>query len=142
MKQMKRLKQIHVRIPFALANRLAERAKEEEASGNEIVNKALAFYFERDVADESLLIAMMSETQRLLQTLDRRVDVAQKLQLEWYQQCLMFAPSTPQDKKEAALLYKTAAERAEAFLANFRRRLPNLPSLLEALLADFLEEDF
>jgi hypothetical protein len=132
---------MHVRLPSALAKELEARAKEEETSGNEIVNKALAFYFERDVADESLLIAKMSDVQRLLQTLDRRVDVAQKLQLEWYQQCLMFAPSLPQDKKEAALLYKTAAQRAEAFLSNFRRRLPNLPALLETLLADFLEED-
>jgi hypothetical protein len=117
------------------------RAKDEDISRNELVNKALALYFEKDILDESLLIAKMTEVQHAVQTLDRRVDVAQKLQLEWYQQCLMFAPSTPQNKKEADLLYKTAAERTEAFLANFRRRLPRLPALLEILLADFLEED-
>jgi hypothetical protein len=117
------------------------RSKEEEMSRNELVNKALAFYFEKDIVDESLLIAKMSEVQRLVQLLDRKVDIAQKLQLEWYQQRLMFTPQPPQDKKEAALLYKAAAERAEAFLANFRRRLPRLPALLETLLADFFEED-
>jgi uncharacterized protein (DUF1778 family) len=128
------------RVPPALMEKIEQLAKADGVSRNELVNKALALYAAKDITDESLLIAKMSEMQRAVQFLDRKIDIAQKLQLEWYQYFFMFQPDAPRDKAEASLLYKKAAEKTDSFVARFRERLPRLPALLEALLADMLEE--
>jgi uncharacterized protein (DUF1778 family) len=128
------------RVPTALMDTLEQQAKADGISRNEVVNKALTLYLTRDISDESLLIAKMSETQRIIQLLDRKIDLAQKLQLEWYQYFFMRQPDMPSDAGEASLLYKKASEKTNAFLSQFRKRLPLLPAFLEALLADMLEE--
>jgi hypothetical protein len=134
-------KRLVLRIPASLMDLLVRRSRDEGISRNELVINILALYFEKDITDESLLIAKLSDLQRSVQLLDRKVDVAQKLQLEWFQHYFLSAPPLPSNDKEAALLFRAAAERTDAFLSNFRRRLPKLPALLESLLADFLEED-
>jgi hypothetical protein len=140
MKKELKNNRLWARVPPALMEKAEEQAKADGISRNELVNKALALYLTKDISDESLFIAKMSEMQRIIQLLDRKIDIAQKLQLEWYQYFFMWQPDMPQDRDGASPLYKKAAEKTDAFLNRFRNRLPMLPALLEALLADMLEE--
>ena len=129
---------LELRTASALMNELERRARDEAVSKNEVVNKALTLYLTKDITDESLLIAKMSEMQRLIQLLDRRLDVFQKLELEWFQNCFMWTSAV--NEKELPLLRENAAEKMIGFLADFRAKLPEAPALLEALLGDMLEE--
>jgi hypothetical protein len=134
-------KQLLLRTPAPLMDRLAVRAQEEGLSKNELATKALQLYLTKDITDESLFIAKLSELQRIVQILDKKIDTAQKLQIEWFQYFFLFQPDEPQDEGERRRLVQKAAERTEELLANFRRRLPHLPAFLEALLSDYLEEE-
>jgi hypothetical protein len=120
---------------------LLQRAKDENNSESEIVTKAVTMYLTKDVTDESLLIAKMSEIIRVIQNLATRMEVSQKLDLEWYHYSLMFTPELPRDEKEQNLIQSRAAKRASDFLLSFRRRMKMMPQFLESIFGVMLEED-
>jgi hypothetical protein len=120
---------------------LAQRAKDENNTKTDIVTKALTMYLTKDVTDESLLIAKMSEITRVVQNLATRLEVGQKLDLEWYHYTLMFTPELPKDEKEQHLIQQRAAKRASDFLLAFRRRVKMMPQFLETIFGVMLEED-
>jgi hypothetical protein len=133
--------QLHLRLSAALTRRLEERARACGLSKNELINEALALYLTQDLTDESLMIAKETETQRVLGLLEKKLDLFMKLTLDWNQHLLSLLPEAPADARTRAALAKRAAERNDEFLRGFQRRLPRLPALLEALLADFLETE-
>jgi hypothetical protein len=120
---------------------IIQRAKDENSTKSAIVAKALALYLTKDITDESLLIAKMSETARAVQNLAARLEVSQKLDLEWYHYNFMFMPELPKDGKERQLVQQRAAKRAGDFLLAFRRRVKLMPQFLEAIFGMMLEED-
>jgi hypothetical protein len=120
---------------------LIQRAKDEKNSESEIITKALTMYLTKDVTDESELIAKMSEVIRVLQNLSTRIEVGQKLDLEWYHYSLMFTPELPKDEKERNLIQGRAAKRAGEFLLSFRHRMKMMPQFLESIFGVMLEED-
>jgi hypothetical protein len=132
--------EIHLRVGSGLLKRLEIRAEVENLSKNELINKALSLYLTKDLTDENLIMAKLTEMQRVIVFLEKRVDLGQRMQMEWQQYSLMFQPELPADKQGFALAARRAAERNDEFLEQFRRRLKDAPALLEALLADFLEE--
>jgi hypothetical protein len=132
--------QLWARVSPALMKRLEMRAEVENLSKNELINKALSLYLTKDLTDESLIMAKLTEMQRVIMFLEKRVDLGQRMQMEWQQYSLMFQPELPVDKQEFALTARRAAERNDEFLDKFRRRLKDSPAMLEALLADFLED--
>lgn len=99
--------------------------------------KAVELYLTKDTTDESLLIAKMSETQRIVQMLDKKIDAEQKLNMEWYQYFFMFQPEMPENEDDARMLYKRAAEKTERMLERFQKRLPRLPAFSEAAVERF-----
>jgi hypothetical protein len=120
---------------------LEQRAKEERNSESEIVTKALIMYLTKDVTDESELIAKMSEVIRVVQNLSKRLEVGQKLDLEWLQYFFLYSPELPKDEKERNLVHKRAAKRTGDFLLSFRQRMKMMPRFLESIFGMMLEED-
>jgi hypothetical protein len=120
---------------------IAQRAKDEMCSENEIVERALALYLSKDTMEESLLIAKMSEILRQIGYLQRKIDVGQKLTLEWYQYFFMYAPGLPTDQSERDLQIKKANNRVQAFLLNFRHKASKIKPFIETIFGDMLEED-
>jgi hypothetical protein len=120
---------------------LTQRAHDEHNSESEIITKALTMYLTKDVTDESELIAKMSEIIRVVENNTTKIDLGQKLGLEFLQYYIMTAPELPKDEKEAKWLQERAAKRTQKFLLSFRRRLKLMPSLLETILGNMLEED-
>jgi hypothetical protein len=120
---------------------IAQRAKDEGNAKSDIVAKALAMYLTKDITDESLLIAKMSEIARVIQNLSTRLEAGQKLDLEWYHYNFMFLPELPKDEKEQNLIQRRAAKRAGDFLLAFRRRMKMTPQFLETIFGVMLEED-
>jgi hypothetical protein len=118
-----------------------QRAKDENNTKSDIVTKALAMYLTKDITDESLLIAKMSEIARTVQNLATRLEVSQKLDLEWYHYNLMFTPELPKDEKEQNLIRQRAAKRASDFLLAFRHRMKMMPQFLETIFGIMLEEE-
>ena len=108
---------------------------------SEIITKALTMYLTKDVTDENLLIAKMSEVIRSVQNVSKRLEVGQKLDLEWLQYFFLFSPDLPKDEKERNLVHQRAAKRTGEFLLSFRRRMKMMPQFLESIFGTMLEED-
>jgi hypothetical protein len=128
-------------IPQPMKELLAQRARDERNRESEIIVKAIAAYLTRDVTDESLLIAKMSEIIRVVQNMQTKLDTGQKLDLEFFQYFFMFAPDFPEDEQEKQRVYNKGASRTQSFLAGFRRREKQMPRLLEAIFGLMLEEE-
>jgi hypothetical protein len=128
-------------IPQPVKEMLAQRARDERNRESEVVAKAIMMYLAKDVTDESLLIAKMSEIVRVVQNLQTKLDTGQKLDLEFYQYFFMFAPDFPGDEKEKQQVFGKAASRTQSFLAGFRQREKQMPRLLEAIFGMMLEEE-
>jgi hypothetical protein len=120
---------------------LENRARDEHATKADIISKALTMYLTKDITDESLLIAKMSEIIRVVGNLATRLEVSQKLDLEWQHYTLMFTPELPNDETERNLVQERAAKRAGDFLLAFRRRMKMTPKFLETIFGVMLEED-
>jgi hypothetical protein len=125
----------------AIKELLVQRANDERNSESEIITKALTLYLTKDVTDESELIAKMSEIIRVVQNLAARIEVSQKLDLEWYHYSLMFTPELPRDGKEKNIIQERAAKRAGEFLLSFRHRMKMMPQFLESIFGVMLEEE-
>jgi hypothetical protein len=61
-------------IPRPMKELLAQRARDEHNRESEIITKAVTMYLTKDVADESLLIAKMSEIIRVVGNMDAKLD--------------------------------------------------------------------
>jgi hypothetical protein len=120
---------------------IIQRARDENITKSGMVTKALTMYLTKDITDESLLIAKMSEIARAVQNLATRLEAGQKLDLEWYHYTLMFTPELPKDEKERRMVQQRAAKRAGDFLLAFRRRVKLMPQFLETVFGVMLEED-
>jgi hypothetical protein len=128
-------------IPQPVKELLAQRARDEHNRESEIIAKAITMYLTKDVTDESLLIAKMSEIVRVVQNLQTKLDTGQKLDLEFYQYFFMFAPDFPGDEKEKQRVFSKGASRTQNFLSGFRQREKQMPRLLEAIFGMMLEEE-
>jgi hypothetical protein len=117
------------------------RSRDEHDSESEIITKALTMYLTKDVTDENLLIAKMSELERTVINLDRKTEVGQKLLLEYFQYYFMSVPEYPADKAALDRLQSRAAERTTELLTLFRKREKHMPRFLESLLGSLLEEE-
>jgi hypothetical protein len=128
-------------IPQPVKELLSQRSRDEHNRESEIIAKALAMYLTKDVTDESLLIAKMTEIVRVVQNLQTNLDTGQKLDLEFYQYFFMFAPDFPGDEKEKQRVFNKGASRTQSFLSGFRQREKQMPRLLEAIFGMMLEEE-
>ena len=128
-------------IPQPMKELLARRARDERNRESEIIAKAITMYLTKDVTDESLLIAKMSEIIRVVQNMNTKLDTGQKLDLEFFQYFFMFAPDFPGDEKEKQRVFNKGASRTQGFLSGFRQREKQMPRLLEAIFGMMLEEE-
>jgi hypothetical protein len=128
-------------IPVRINDLLHQRAIEEKVSESALICKALTLYLTKDIEDESLLIAKMTELQRQTGFIEKKLDLGQKLEMQWMQFLLCFQSELPSDQKSRTLLLRRGSERFNQFLSMFKDRAKSLPSMLESLLADMLEED-
>ena len=128
-------------IPQPMKELLARRARDERNRESEIITKAITMYLTKDVTDESLLIAKMSEIIRVVQNMNTKLDTGQKLDLEFFQYFFMFAPDFPGDEKEKQRVFNKGAGRTQSFLSGFRQREKQMPRLLEAIFGMMLEEE-
>jgi hypothetical protein len=128
-------------IPQPVKELLAQRARDERNRESEIIAKAITLYLTKDVTDESLLIAKMSEIVRVVQNMQTKLDTGQKLDLEFFQYFFMFAPDFPGDEKEKQRVFNKGASRTQSFLSGFRQREKQMPRLLEAIFGMMLEEE-
>jgi hypothetical protein len=128
-------------IPRPVKELLAQRARDERNRESEIIAKAVIMYLTKDVTDESLLIAKMSEIIRVVQNMNTKLDTGQKLDLEFYQYFFMFSPDFPGDEKEKQRVFNKGASRTQSFLSGFRQREKQMPRLLEAIFGMMLEEE-
>jgi hypothetical protein len=128
-------------VPQPVKELLSRRARDERNRESEIIAKAITMYLTKDVTDESLLIAKMSEIIRVVQNMDTKLDTGQKLDLEFYQYFFMFSPDFPNDEKEKQRVFNKGAGRTQSFLSGFRQREKQMPRLLEAIFGMMLEEE-
>jgi predicted DNA-binding protein (UPF0278 family) len=128
-------------ISPAIKKLLIQRAADENNSESFIITKALTMYLMKDTTNENELIAKMSEIIRVMQNLSDKIEVGQKLNLEWIQTSFMFTPELSEDKAEQKKVYELAAKRMEKFLSSFRRREKMLPQFLEGIFGGMLEEE-
>jgi hypothetical protein len=128
-------------IPQPMKELLTQRARDEHNRESEIITKAITMYLTRDVTDESLLIAKMSEIIRVVQNMNTKLDTSQRLDLEFFQYFFMFAPDFPGDEKEKQRVFNKGASRTQSFLSGFRQREKQMPRLLETIFGMMLEEE-
>ena len=132
---------VRASIPQPMKELLSQRARDERNRESEIIAKAVTMYLTKDVTDESLLIARMSEIIRVVQNMNTKLDTGQKLDLEFFQYFFMFAPDFPGDEKEKQRVFNKGASRTQSFLSGFRQREKQMPRLLEAIFGMMLEEE-
>jgi hypothetical protein len=131
--------QIHLTVH--LKEMLSQRAHDEHISKGELARKILTLYLTKDIEDESLLIAKMTELQRQVMFIEKKLDLGQKKDMQWEQFILAFQPELPKDPKTRGLTLKRASDRYGQFLTMFRDRSRKIPAMLEAVLGDMLEEE-
>jgi hypothetical protein len=123
-----------------LANLLKQRALDEGLSHNKLVTKALTLYLTKDIEDESLLIAKMTEMQRQLEFLQKKTDLSQKKDIQWEIFLLALQPELPADAAARDLKIKRANQRYTQFLSQFKARSRQIPSMIETILGDMAEQ--
>jgi hypothetical protein len=123
-----------------LRNLLKQRALDEGVSINKLITKALTLYLTKDIEDESLMIAKLTEVQRHIEFIEKKVDLSQKKDIQWEQFLLALLPELPADSAVRNLKIKRSNERYVQFLTQFRTRARALPSLFETILGDMLEK--
>lgn len=133
--------QLHIRTTEYIKSLLSQRAKDEHISESEVVGKALTLYLTKDTMDESLLIAKITDISRQVNFLQRKLDIKEKLDLEWYQYFFLFSPELPTDQKELSLRVAKANRDVGQFLKAFKHHVKNMKPLIETLFGDMLEED-
>jgi hypothetical protein len=143
MNQKERTKTIQAwcRITPDIELQLKLKADEERVSTSEIIRRAVVLYLTKDITDESLLIAKMTDVQRRIDGLEKKTELSQKMSIEYLQYFFMFSQELPNDAKEVSRLAVRARQRTDVFLNSFRRRLKNMPAFLETILGDMLEEE-
>ncbi len=142
--QMEDMQNIRVwaRITRKIDELLEQRAKDEGLSRSAIINKALILYLTKDTMDESLLLAKMSNMQKTFDRLEKKIDVKQKLDLEWYQYFFFFAPDTKGlTDEQMNIKFRKANNDVIAMLTNFRNHEKHSKPFLEAIFGNMLEED-
>ena len=133
---------VWARITKPIDELLEQRAKDEKLSKSALVTKALTLYLTKDTMDESLLLAKMSNMQKVFERLEKKIDVKQKLDLEWYQYFFFFAPDTRSlSDDQINLKFKKANNDVIAMLTNFRNHEKQAKPFLEAIFGNILEED-
>jgi hypothetical protein len=130
-----------VHLTARLKEMLFQRARDEHISNGELVRKILTLYLTKDVEDESLLIAKMTELQRQVMFIEKKLDLGQKKDMQFEQFMLAFQPELPKDPAARSLALKRASDRYGQFLTMFRDRSRKIPAMLEAVLGDMLEEE-
>jgi hypothetical protein len=133
----------HYRIGFRINNNLKEllelRSKEEHLSKNKLLEKALTLYLTKDIEDESLVVAKLTQLQRQIEYMEKKIDIGQKKDIQWEQFLLTVQAELPADKTTRDLKIKRATQRYGQFLMQFRNRARTLPTMLESVLADMQE---
>jgi hypothetical protein len=122
-----------------LGNLLKQRALDENLSANALIAKALTLYLTKDIEDESLVIAKLTEMQNQLEFLQKKTDVSQKKDIQWEIFLLALQPELPSDSEAREIKIKRANQRYLQFLTQFRNRSRRLPSMLESVLGDMRE---
>jgi hypothetical protein len=130
---------LQIYIDPELRGLLLRRAKDENISASKLAVRAIALYLTKDIEDESLLIAKMTELQRAVGYIDRKIDIAQKKDMQWEQYLLAFQPELPADKETRESKIKRAGTRYARFICQFRDKAKALPSLMEAVTAGLNE---
>ena len=130
-------KRIWAWLPPSLHTVFSLKCREEDLSESELVGKALIAYLTKDVTDESLLIAKLTALEKQMRCLDKKVDVGQKLDLEWYQHYFMFTPDI--GETERLIKHKQALDKTLRFLTAFRKHCKGMPAFLESVLGEMLE---
>lgn len=121
---------------------LEQRAREEHISKSALITKAITLYLTKDTMDESLLLAKMSNIQKVFDRLEKKIDTKQKLDLEWYQYFFFFAPDIKGlSEEQINLKFKKANADVVAMLTNFRNHEKHSKPFLEAIFGSMLEED-
>lgn len=119
---------------------LAQRSADENLSANALINKALTLYLTKDIEDESLLIAKLTELQRQFEFLQKKIDLSQKKDIQWEIFLLAMMPELPSDPAARDIKIKRANQRYSQFLTSFKDRSRRLPSMLESVLGDMQEQ--
>jgi hypothetical protein len=136
-------KKYHSRFSLDLDDHIRDLVKQrsfdEDLSENKLIVKALTLYLTKDIEDESLLIAKMTETQRQLEFLQKKIDLSQKKDIQWEIFLLALQPELPADSASRDIKIKRANQRYLQFLTQFRNRSRQLPSMLESVLGDMHE---
>jgi hypothetical protein len=123
-----------------LGGLLKQRAIDEGLSENKLIAKALTLYLTKDIEDESLIIAKLTEMQNQLEYLQKKTDLSHKKDIQWEIFLLAFQPELPSDPAARELKIKRANQRYNQFLTQFRNRARQIPSMLESVLGDMAEQ--
>jgi hypothetical protein len=118
---------------------LKQRAFDEDLSENKLITKALTLYLTKDIEDESLIIAKLTEMQNQLEFLQKKTDLSQKKDIQWEIFLLAFQPELPSDPAARELKIRRANQRYSQFLTQFRNRSRQIPSMLDSVLGDMAE---
>jgi hypothetical protein len=127
-------------IDTHLRNLLKQRALDESLSINKLIIKALTLYLTKDIEDESLMIAKLTEVQRQVEYIEKKIDLSQKKDMQWEQFLLTLQPELPVDSTTRNLKIKRSNERYINFLTQFRNRIKVIPSLFETIQGDLQEK--
>jgi hypothetical protein len=120
---------------------LTQRAHDEGATETAVINNALTLYLTREITDESLLIAKMTDLSRHVEYIDKKIEAMQRLSLEWYQFSLMFMPEIPKDKNEITVLSDKSSKNLNKIITKFKHDFKKDKRFFESLLGDMLEEE-
>lgn len=120
---------------------ISQRAADDGISMNEVLNKAAVMYLTRDTAEESLLIAKLSDIQNSLGKMRRRDDLREKFELDVYQFLFTVMPELPEESRTGIAVLERGKQRFESFLKGFRHRVRVLKPVMETVFGDMLEED-
>jgi hypothetical protein len=130
---------LQIYIDPHLRELLAQRSRDENLSESRLAVKALSLYLTKDIEDESLLIAKMTELERQVSFIEKKIDLSQKKDIQWEQFLLTMQPELPEDAAARQLKIKQTSRRYLQFLTSFRERSKALPSMLESILGDMAE---
>ena len=110
-------------LPEHVCEKIEEMANESGVTNTDAVINAILFKYNNEVTDEHILLGRMTQIQKKLDYLDKKIETFSSLIYYLIPYFLAVHPDLPRDKQESATQLNKATQKMKNMVINFRKYL-------------------
>lgn len=110
-------------LPDHICQKIEEMASESGVTNTDAVINAILFKYNNEVTDEHILLGRMTQMQKKMDYLDKKVETFTSLIYYLIPYFLAVQPDLPKDRQESAIQLDKATQKMKNIVMNFRKYL-------------------